>query len=687
MNRLRERVAALPRPRLNRKVLVRTWWALFVGWVIYTGPVAYADDPIEPTGAGSLIVLPDLSAGGGRLFYEDYITPNYYTIHNAAGITEPIQMALNAASNFVMFLIEMVAASAALLASWLFSLTTVEGMGDAVANMMGASATNALGWLFPSALAIGGIIAYLTRGGGGESLLNNFLWIIVAGSLMIGLATVPDKAITGVESVRGAGAELVGTMSQGISVNGETPINHPNPPDDELQGSSRDIAMRKSLDALWRTLVVTPWCLGEFGSVEACELYGDQILTSTGEDREKATEDAKRAQAGSGTVTWMEGTDLQMATQRLMVLVVGLIIAAVLCIVLIVIGLTAMFALVMSYLLLLVGPFFVCMWCISGAPRRWGNAWLHQLAVQILMSFIALLIFMGVLSLVAVLYDAAAAMGWAMMNMLAIVALIAAVALRGKLEAIFGIGGEGGSGLGKYMVARSAMRLLTRMPLPGGGRLPSRTPKADNSTTEEKPPPRQQSPAARSRAVVPRGGTRVGAARTPRQPTGPVDFGYVHSTRSGPREVTPSRRQIGGGRPQIGPSHPGPRPGGTGPRTGGPSEPARRPVTTGPSSRPATSRPGTTGPSRPAHRSVPQTTTTRTEPAPAPASTSSGARRTPVLEGEVVGRARPRPVTTFTRPGIPDAPQPRRTHVEPPVRTAPRARPVPRSQGGTRRTR
>lgn len=669
------RIRALPRPRFNRKVAVRTWWVLAILWVIYSGPIAYADDAINPTGTGSFFILPDLGGDGASLFWETYFSSGHYGIYSEAGIAEPVEKVLNVIANILMFGIQVITATLAILTSWLFSMTTIDGMGDAVANITGASATSALEWIFPSALALGGVIAYGSRGGSGEGALNNVLWLIVAGSLMIGLSAAPKDLINGVESVRTAGTEVVGTMGQGITVNGETPINHPNPDDDELDGSPSDITTRKSIDAVWRTIVVTPWCLAELGSLEACQQYGNEIVTKTGDDREDAIKEVASAQKGSGTETWIKGKDTGYAAQRVMITLVGLIAAAVFCIFLLVAALTALFSTIMFYLLLIIGPFFVALWCIQGAPRRWGNGWLRELSVQLLMSVIALLLFTALLALLGALFAATAATGWMMTVIFAIVAIIAAVQLRGRLEQIFGTAGSSGSGLGKYMVARQAMRMIGKMPLPGLPKLPrggSGSSSTSSSTTSSGSGSRSTSTAlvrtpqrARSRDV--------GPARSTGGPRGPVDLGYVNTTPKS-RPQLEGRRQLpaSGGRPQMGPGPSAPQPSpsrpGPAPRTG----PGRQVAPAGPGRQHSPAQSGTRGSSRPhtpAHASAavpsaaPRSTSGRrvtAMPAPAPIPPARG----PVLQGEVVRR--PRPVTQYSRPGIADAPQPRRTEPIPP---------------------
>src|SRR5699024_7417132 len=80
------------------------------------------------------------------------------------------------------------------------------------------------GWLFPSMLVLGGIIAYATRNNGGEGMFGNLLWLIVAGTALIFTSMNAVTIVNSVEGVRTAGSDMVATMSTGATGTGETPI-------------------------------------------------------------------------------------------------------------------------------------------------------------------------------------------------------------------------------------------------------------------------------------------------------------------------------------------------------------------------------------------------------------------------------------------------------------------------------
>ena len=70
--------------------------------------------------------------------------------------------------------------------------------------------------------------------------------------------------------------------------------------------------LRKSGDAAWRGFAATPWCIAEFGSIEACKRYGKGML-DIGADSDKRMDyinDQVAKAEGSGdapTVKWAKG--------------------------------------------------------------------------------------------------------------------------------------------------------------------------------------------------------------------------------------------------------------------------------------------------------------------------------------------------------------------------------------------
>ena len=69
---------------------------------------------------------------------------------------------------------------------------------EATSTTIGASSTQLVGWLLPSALAFGAVAAYTQRKSSG-SALGQLVWVFVAGVLSISFALAPATWLRGVD--------------------------------------------------------------------------------------------------------------------------------------------------------------------------------------------------------------------------------------------------------------------------------------------------------------------------------------------------------------------------------------------------------------------------------------------------------------------------------------------------------
>jgi hypothetical protein len=422
--------------RRHRKLI--GFVVLAITAVIATQQAFAADgdpQPTNPTGFGDLLPTPDLTNGDTRTLFEQY-SPMAYSLDVDGSWRDPLASVFNGYAQLVMMYIVAVIRGAISVGWWLFSLTDIKPVSDATSTIIGATSNSLMGWLLPSALAIGAVVALMQRRSHG-SAMSQMLWVGAAGVLSISFAVSSTTWVSGVDGARQLGAEAVMSASgASLSNTMQTPIAWPEP---AFNGSNRDTLLRKSADATWRGFAVTPWCIAEFGSIEACERYGKAILdrgTNSDARMDYINGDLKKAEGGSddaATVRWTKGKN---PFGRIGVLTLAAIAATMFAFLTIALAFTALMAFVGCLLLLVVGVFFACLWVIPGRPRQWGMNWFEALLGFVIQSILAMLVFGATLSLVTAIYGLTGVLGWLPVSGLAIVVLIAAFQLRRVLNGL-----------------------------------------------------------------------------------------------------------------------------------------------------------------------------------------------------------------------------------------------------------
>jgi hypothetical protein len=465
---------------------------------ILTTQVALAADPNQgptnPTGFGDLLPTPDLTHGDTRTLFEQY-GPMVYGLDFERSIRDPIEAVFNGYAHMVMMYIVAITRGAISVGWWLFSFTDVKPLTEATSATIGASSTQLVGWLLPSALAFGAVAAYTQRKTSG-SALGQLVWVFVAGVLSISFALAPATWLRGVDGARQLGADTIMTASaDAMGPTMQTPLPWPEP---SFTGTPRDTLLRKSADATWRGFAVTPWCIAEFGSLEACGRYGKGMLDAgTDSDARSKYIDSAIAPAEGGdnapTVKWVKGDN---AFGRIAVVMLAAIAATLFAFLNISLAFTALMAFVGCLLLLVVGVFFACLWIIPGRPRQWGLNWFEALIGLVIQSFLAMLVFGTALTLVTAVFSLTGVLGWLPVSGLAIAVLIAGFRLRRLMDNLTSMMRPGsGSILLGGLARRGAMGAFKRLMGAVGSRnaAPAMTERRDRSRTGEAGPQRVSS--------------------------------------------------------------------------------------------------------------------------------------------------------------------------------------------------
>lgn len=430
--------------------------------------------------AGELIPIRDMSEGGNKTLFESYSFGHWmlaYDMERTFADAGPRLM--DDVSNLLMLLLLLIVYMTIGLTWWLFGSTSVPGLTDATDSLISAASGTLLEWVFPTALALGAVVAYAQGKQARGSWFGQLAWMVAAGVLAVGLTTNTAVFTTGIDKVRTTGSDMILSVTgDAISGNGQYPLKWNEV--DYSVNTSKDAALRKTGDAIWRDFAATPWCLAQFGSIEACQKYGKAMLKAdaTNDARSEVIKNTVYPSEGNSidkdkgketeTGQWVKGENWG---PRLGIVLLSLASALVFCVLMLVIGFSALAGVVLTALLLIAGVFFASLWVIPGWFRRWGVAWAETLVGAIMITFMALLTFSATTVLVAAVFIAAASAGWFVSLGLIIMVVITAFSLRKHLLQIVG---TQGSGIGRSFLAGAAITRMATRGLSSGARGASR---------------------------------------------------------------------------------------------------------------------------------------------------------------------------------------------------------------------
>ncbi len=454
--------------RSSWHVLSRPWVTVLVIFIvlaavgIFSPTPAWADDDLNPNGIGGLLFVQPLQGTNAPTLYEDYVPAAYFFDTNL-GTGDVYQKTFNGLANLFLFLLVALVRGAIVIVWTMFSFSNTQDMTGAISDALGAASSSLSTWLLPTALATGALVAFAQQRRASGSGISQIAWVLLSGLAAVSMATSPAAWVNTVDQVRTLGSEAVMGATSDAIVATETPFNYP---EATYDGSPSETMLRKSADSIWRSYVVTPWCIGEFGSPAACSKYGGYLLANagpSGADNE-AREDwlwknVKEENGESSPVyRWTAGhSPIDRAGIALMALIVGAIFA----IMILFLAFTALFAFVCALMLLFVGVFFVMLMCIPGKPRRWGLGWLDTLVGLTLQSVIATMILSAVLVLTSAALQLTASLGWAAAAGMSILVAVAGFTLRRTISTIMGALSPGGgmaAAMG-FLALRGASRL------------------------------------------------------------------------------------------------------------------------------------------------------------------------------------------------------------------------------------
>ncbi|HEY9476306.1 MAG TPA: hypothetical protein VIS06_20950, partial [Mycobacteriales bacterium] len=435
--------------------------------VIGASPAA-ADDS---AGLGGLIVGPDLRHGGQATLYERFGSDSYF-LDDDLGLSDLPAKAVNYLLNFLLSLLVVFVRGCITLTEWVFNLNLWPDLRGGTGQAVTSLADSVFWPLLPVVLAIGAIAAWAAHKRD-RTGVTDFTWLVAAAIVGISFVTQPAEYLTSLDEARMAvSTEVMTGLAGGVVDSPEGPLPYPVLPADSPGTDPKDVALRRAADSIWRTYVVTPWCVGEFGSLSACQKYG-LVLLAFGNDTERRRAFISLgigAQDGGDpeTAQWLAGKHV---AGRAGVVLLALLTAIPFALLLLFLGLAALIAAFTVIALGVLGPLFLLCWPIRGRARQIGARWIEALVGAVLQG-VAVTAVLGVTlvmsSLIVRLSDK---YGYALTALLNIAATVTAFRYRRMLETILGTAMPGAASPLVGLAALWGARKLSRKVL-GGWRIP-----------------------------------------------------------------------------------------------------------------------------------------------------------------------------------------------------------------------
>ncbi len=443
---------------------------------------AKADDASEyqPDGSG-LFSNTDIRGNNAPTLFESYSGDAYSLDVTDAGtfalVDNTIDPIIDALSETGLNFTKFFTSTAIYLNQKMSDFKAYEVIGGKIDSSMSKVAAELNSWLLPSALAVGGLVALSKMRSQRGQAFSQILYVVAAGALALSMSTMPGAWTSAVNTTRNVGADVATRFSTAATEELTSPFTV-SPP--TFNGEEKIQNQRRMADAIWRTYVVTPWCLAEFGNMKTCEKFGNQML---------ATPQGERASFIDGAIaqTVGDGSDAHRhigghaPTQRLFVTWISALAALVFSFLNVTLILTSISYMLLSLMLLFLGPFFAQCLVIPGIPRSWGARWAQLLIVFTFMSFLTLLIQSAVLAISMSVVAMTGAYGWVISTLLSLFTAFTGLTLIRHLRDIFnltqsGTGALVGNTLGYGFMAKSLLSGRRNHPKAPGGKLPGREP-------------------------------------------------------------------------------------------------------------------------------------------------------------------------------------------------------------------
>lgn len=451
---------------------------------------AWADEPqsgdlpqsgdYTPVGIGQLFQAPDASQGQDPTLYEKYPDSAYMFDYEDLGTLHVVQNGVDVAFDGVTdltFAGTRAVTNGAIAMTWQATdLTAFNTLGDRVEKGVGGVASFFSGWLLPSMIVLGaGTAIFRFRSHTGQ-VINDLAIMAGAGVAVFLVSAQAGPILDAVVGVHDVGAQASTKIIESTSTDLATPFQGPTATygDDEVDNS-----MRRMADSVWRTYVVTPWCYAEFGSLSACQRWGEEVLSRNTsvlapDSRLGYITTQIQGKIGDSKSEAYQTLTGHRGAYRLGIAVISLICALAFAGLTFVIALTSLVSMMVVFLMIIFAGLFVCFAATPGRPRRWAVGWLGAVFGVYLLSIAALLALAGALAIMSATIALTSSLGWGATVIFTIGAIVAGSRALGILRNIFEANNAGNGGLGGFLAGAANLRRLLPRRLPRLPKVPDK---------------------------------------------------------------------------------------------------------------------------------------------------------------------------------------------------------------------
>ena len=432
---------------------------LTLAWTVGLLIVGNAHNALAAVDDG-FITPPDLGSVGGETFFERFGTLSFTvpvdTDSDHDGSESYLWNLINAITNLVLWFGLTLLRGALVALQWMLNLDIYDEQSAAIDDAMASINTGVFLPLVVMTIAVAGFSIYARARRDGGGILGEVAWMLAAAILAFTLMAQPSKILGAVDEARvGIGGAMMTTYSE-VAGGTESSTGYVSPD----TGGGIDGAIRALTDSLWNTYGVSGWCYVAWGSVDSCQVVGQQYLEDPAGEDGGPWGDAREALRGDGDVepfggdtSWVRGQEPGRLGAALLIAAMA-IAAAIALFALFAFGLMAVLGVI---ILILVGAIFLAFWIIPGKPRQLGVGWLQMLLGTFLQSVMITAI-VGAVMVTGSLFNAGiATYGILMTAAFNVVTLFLGLRYRAALEHMLGMGtsATGTSAVSSFMAMRA----------------------------------------------------------------------------------------------------------------------------------------------------------------------------------------------------------------------------------------